>query len=279
MSRPHSDWLFQTLRGLSLLMLGWAFGAFYGLSGLGLHSIFLPVGTLLLGLPLLRASAGGWIVISCACVAAVLVMMPYLSFHPMILVLWAVYVVSGITGNLLVPRERKSSLRVYLLLLLMAVGAGMVWQAYPALAEGVFRRSDAAISSPAGITWLKIALTGLLAGLLGGFTHLGGGYVLIPALVLMGVSPHVALWSSLWLMLLPGLITTVVSIRRSTVSWSQEGWLGAGAFLGGVAGATWALSFSEGMLVLCFGIALVAASFVTWRLVALFEKATSTEGD
>lgn len=275
MSQPRSDWLFQTLRGLSLLVLGWAFGAFYGLSGLGLHSVFLPIGTMLLGLPLLRASAGGWIVIACACVGAVVALSPSLSFHPLILVLWAMYIFGGLVGNVLVLQKRRNSLRVYLLLLLMAVGAGMVWQAYPTLAEGVFRRADASISIPPRGIWPAIWLTGLLAGFLGGLTHLGGGYVLIPALVLMRVVPHVALWLSLWLMLPLSLVITVVSVRRSVVSWSQEGWLGAGAFLGGVAGATWSLSFSAGMLVLCFGIALAAASFVTWRLVALVEKATS----
>lgn len=276
MSQPRSDWLFQSLRGLSLLVLGWAFGAFYGLSGLGLHSVFLPVGTMLLGLPLLRASTGGWIVIACACVGAVMALSSSLFFHPLILVLWAMYIFGGLVGNMLVFQKRRRSLQVYLLLILMAVGAGMVWQAYPTLAEGVLRRADTSISIPLRGTWLAIGLTGLLAGFLGGLTRLGGGYVLIPALVLIRVVPHVALWLSLWLMLPLSLVITAVSIRRSGVSWSQEGWLGAGAFLGGLAGATWALSFSAGMLVFCFGIALAGASFVTWRLVALVEKAAST---
>lgn len=276
MSQPRSDWLFQTLRGLSLLVLGWAFGAFYGLSGLGLHSVFLPIGTMLLGLPLLRASAGGWIVITCACVGAVAALSSSLFFHPLILVMWAAYIFGGLAGNVPVFQKRKHSLRVYLLLLLVAVGAGMVWQAYPTLAEGVFRRADASISTPPQGTWLAIWLTGLLAGFLGVLTHIGGSYVLIPALVLVRVVPHAALWLSLWLTLPLALLVTVINIRRSVASWSQEGWLGAGAFLGGVAGATWALSFSAGMLVFCFGIALAGASFVTWRLVALVEKATST---
>lgn len=278
MSQPRSDWLFQTLRGLSLLVLGWAFGAFYGLSGLGLHSVFLPIGTMLLGLPLLRASAGGWIVITCACVGAVAALSSSLFFHPLILVIWAAYIFGGLAGNVPVLQKRRHSLRIYLLLFLMAVGAGMIWQAYPTLAEGVFRRTDASINIPPRGTWLAIWLTGLLAGFIGVLTRLGGSYVLIPALVLMRVVPHVALWLSLWLTLPLALLVTVVSVRQSAVSWSQEGWLGAGAFLGGVAGATWVLSFSPGMLVLCFGVALAAASFVTWRLVALIERASATGG-
>jgi len=278
-SKPRSDWLFQTLRGLALLVLGWAFGAFYGLSSLGLHSVFLPIGIMLLGFPLARANTAGWVLITCACVGALTVFSQYLSFHPLVLLIWATYIVAGLVGNALVPRARRASLRAYLLLLLIAVGAGMVWQAYPTLSEGVFRAAGTSIVLPARTSWAPIAVAGLMAGLLGGMLGLGGGYVLFPALVLMGVSPHVALWLSIWLLLPLTVLSVLTSGRRSAVAWSQEGWLGAGAFLGGVAGATWALSFSAGMLVLCFGTALVASSFVTWRLVALVEKATATKHD
>ncbi|MGQ9488457.1 MAG: TSUP family transporter [Armatimonadota bacterium] len=279
MSQPRSDWLFQTLRGLVLLVLGWAFGAFYGLSSLGLHSVFLAVGNMLLGFSQARANTAGWIVITCACVGAIAAFSQYLPFHPLILLIWATYIVAGLAGNAIVPRQRRASLRVYLLLLLMAVGAGMIWQAYPTLSTGVFRTAETSIVLPAQGSGAKTALAGLIAGLLGGMLGLGGGYVLFPALVMMGVSAQVALWLSIWLMLPLTAVSAVANSRRSATEWSQEGWLGAGAFLGGVAGATWALSFSPGMLVFCFGVALTAASLVTWRLVALIEKASATRDD
>ncbi len=279
MQSPRSDWLFGILRGLTLLVLGWAFGALYGLSSLGLHSLFLPIGSMLLGFSLPRANVAGWILLCSACVGALAVLVQQIPFHPFILVIWSLYIAAGLAGNALLSRPRRSVLQPYLLLLLIAVGAGMVWQAYPTLAEGVFRRVGESFRLPSSSVWWTISLGSLLAGLLGGLTGLGGAYVLIPALVLMGVAPHLALWVSIWLMLPLALVSTLVGVRRATPSWFQEGWLSAGAFLGGVAGASWAISFSAGMLVICFGTALMAVSAITWKVVALVAKATSTEDD
>lgn len=274
MSQPRSDWLFHTLRGLALLALGWAFGALYGLSSLGVHSVFLPIATTLLGIPLARANAAGWILILCACVGALAVFAGQFPLHPLILVVWATYVFGGLLGKAIVP-QRKVYFRTYPLLLLIAVGAGMMWQAYPTLSEGAFRSGNASIPLPLQQDWPLISLSGVIAGLVGGMTGIGGGYVLVPLLVLMEEVPHVALWLSIWLMLPLALVSALAGARRGGVSWSQEAWLGTGAFLGGVAGATWALSFSAGMLVLCFGVALMALAFVTWRVVALIAQATS----
>lgn len=279
MSRPHSDWLFHTLRGLSLLVIGWAYGAFYGLSGLGLHGIFLPTGMMLLGFSEVRSSTAAWIITSCACVGAVMVLSSLLAFHPMIFALWGAYVFAVMTVGALVPRRWVPQLRLYFALLLIAVGAGMVWQAYPTLAEGVFRAQDVKIVPPARDEWFRVLLVGLASGGVGGAVGLGGGYVMVPVLVLMGISPHVVLWLCLWLMFPAAPILSMIGARRSSISWSQEGWLGAGAFLGGVAGATWALSFSRGMLTLCFGVALMVVALVIWRLVVLVGKATSVGGD
>lgn len=279
MSQPRSDWLFLTLRGLVLLVLGWAFGALYGLTSLGFLAVFLPISGALLGFSPERATAAGWILTLCACLGALATFAPEVSFQPLVFLLWGSYIVAGLVGNAMFPRRWRISLQAYLLLLLMAIGAGMAWQAYPTLSGGVFRAVETSITPPPQSAWLVVALSGGLAGLLGGMSGLGGGYVLVPALVFAGIAPHSVLWLSLWLMLPLALISGVASVQRSTLSWSQEGWLAFGAFLGGVAGATWALSFSAGMLAFCFGIAMTALAFVTWRVMSLLEKSFLTDGD
>ncbi|MGC8783612.1 MAG: TSUP family transporter [Armatimonadota bacterium] len=279
MSQPRSDWLFLTLRGLVLLVLGWAFGALYGLTSLGVLAVFLPVSTALLGFSVARATAAGWLVTLCACVGALAVFAQHFAFHSLVLLLWGAYIFAGLVSNAIFPRRWRITLQMYLLLLLMVVGAGMVWQAYPTLSDGVFRAAGARLVPPPLEAWRTVVPAGLLAGVLGGMTGLGGGYVLVPMLVFAGMAPHSALWLSLWLMLPLALLSTFVGVRRATPSWSQEGWLAAGAFLGGVAGATWAVGFSAGMLVLCFGAALTAVAFVTWRSLAALEEATSPKGD
>ena len=279
MSQPRSEWLFHTLRGLALLMLGWAFGAMYGLTSLGFLAVFLPIVSTLLGLAPARATAAGWIATLSACVGALATYAQALAFYAHVLMVWGAYIVAGLLGNAIFPRRWRTSLQAYLLLLLMAIGAGMAWQAYPTLSGGVFREAGTPIASPPSSAWFAVALGGALAGLVGGMSGLGGGYVLVPVLVFAGLAPHVALWLSLWLMLPLGVVSGFISLRRSTPSWSQEGWLGAGAFLGGVAGATWALSFSAGMLVLCFGVAIAIIALVTWRFLSLLERAASPEDD
>jgi uncharacterized membrane protein YfcA len=279
LSQQRSDWLFLTLRGLALLVLGWAFGALYGLTSLGLLAVFLPVSTTLLGFSVARATAAGWLVTSCACVGALTVFAQQFPFGSLVLFLWAAYIFAALVCHAVFPRRWRTSLQVYLLGLFMVIGAGMVWQAYPTLAEGVFRSAETRLLPPSSRVWQIVVPGGLLAGVLGGMTGLGGGYVLVPVLVFAGIAPLSALWLSLWLMLPLALLSAFVSVKRATPSWSQEGWLSAGAFLGGVAGASWATSFSAGMLVLCFGAAMTAVCFITWRSLAAIEKATSPEDD
>lgn len=279
MSQPRSDWLFLTLRGLALLVLGWAFGALYGLTSLGFLAIFLPLSGALLGFSPERATSAGWIVTLCACLGALATFSQEMSFQSLIVILWGAYLFAGLVGNAVFPRRWRISLQAYLLLLLMAIGAGMAWQAYPTLSGGVFRAVETQVTPLPQSAWGAVALGGGLAGLLGGMSGLGGGYVLVPVLVLAGVEPHSALWLSLWLMLPLAMMSGVASIQHSTLSWSQEGWLAFGSFLGGVAGAAWALGFSAGMLAFCFGVAMTVLALITWRVVSLVGKVSSPGDD
>ncbi len=136
MSQPRSDWLFLILRGLVLLVLGWAFGALYGLTSLGFLAIFLPISGALLGFSPERATSAGWMVTLCACLGALATFAQELSFQSLVLVLWGAYIFGGLVGNAVFPRRWRITLQTYLLLLLMAIGAGIAWQAYPTLSGG-----------------------------------------------------------------------------------------------------------------------------------------------
>ncbi|MDW8289644.1 MAG: sulfite exporter TauE/SafE family protein [Armatimonadota bacterium] len=263
------------MRGLVLLMLGWAFGALYGFTSLGLLAVFLPVCTALLGFSVERATTAGWLVTVSACASALMIWSQQFPPQTLLLPLWGTYLLMGLVVQALSLRRWRRSLQVYLLLLLAAVGLGMAWQAYPTLSSGVFRSGESRLSPPAPEEWWQVALGGALAGALGGLTGLGGGYVLVPTLVFAGIAPHGALWLSLWLMLPMALLSLWASTKQGKPSWSQEGWLSAGAFLGGSAGATWAVGLSAGMLVLCFGVVMAVLALITWRSLAVLGKATS----
>lgn len=259
-------------------MLGWAFGALYGFTSLGLLAVFLPVCTALLGFSVERATTAGWLMTVSACASALMVWSQQFPLQFVVLPLWGAYLLTGLVVQALALRRWRASLQGYLLLLLTAVGLGMAWQAYPTLSEGIFRAIESPLTSPSPQAWQLVVLSSVLAGAVGGLTGLGGGYVLVPALVFLGLAPHGALWLSLWLMLPMALLSLWASTKRAKPSWGQEGWLSAGAFLGGSAGATWAVGFSAGMLVLSFGLVLAVLSLITWRSLVVLGRATAPRG-
>lgn len=90
------------------------------------------------------------------------------------------------------------------------------------------------------IEWLLYPLLGLVAGLLAGLLGVGGGLVLVAALVLVlpaqGVPPqavmHVALASSLASVIITSLASTRAHLRRGSVVWPSAAWLAPGLVLG-----------------------------------------------
>lgn len=96
------------------------------------------------------------------------------------------------------------------------------------------------------------AVAGLLAGLLG----VGGGLVIVAALVWLlpsqGIPPehamHVALATSLASIVLTGLSSARAHHRRGSVLWPSVRWLVPGLLLGGVLGAAFATSLAGATL-------------------------------
>ena len=116
--------------------------------------------------------------------------------------------------------------------------------------------------------WLTFPLLGLLAGVLAGLLGIGGGIVLVAALVLLlphfGVPAeavmHVALGTSLASIVLTAAASTRAHWRRGSVLWPSVAWLAPGLVLGGLAGSRVAVGLAGDTLALfvgvfCFGMA------------------------
>jgi len=90
------------------------------------------------------------------------------------------------------------------------------------------------------IEWLLYPLLGLVAGLLAGLLGVGGGLVLVAALVLVlpsqGVPAaavmHVALASSLASVIITSLASARAHLRRGSVAWPSAAWLAPGLVIG-----------------------------------------------
>lgn len=103
-------------------------------------------------------------------------------------------------------------------------------------------------------------LIGLVAGALSGMFGIGGGVVVVPALVLLlGYGQKTATGTSLLALLLPvGALALVAYARAGHVNVRAGLLVSAGIFTGTLVGATFALGRSEATLRRLFAVLLVA---------------------
>ncbi|HMI62676.1 MAG TPA: sulfite exporter TauE/SafE family protein [Puia sp.] len=104
-----------------------------------------------------------------------------------------------------------------------------------------------------------LLLVGLLAGMLSGLVGLGGGVIIVPALVfLLGFSQHQATGTSLGILLLPAGIFAVINYyKRGYVDMNVVLLVFAGFLVGGYLGSRISVSLSEVTLKKIFGVVLL----------------------
>jgi uncharacterized membrane protein YfcA len=122
-------------------------------------------------------------------------------------------------------------------------------------------------------TWAVFPLLGIVAGVLAGLLGIGGGIVLVAALVallpLFGVPReavmHVALATSLASIIVTASASANAHRKRGSVSWPTVAWLAPGLLLGGIAGSAWAIGVEGSTLAtLVGGFCLLMALRMAW---------------
>jgi uncharacterized membrane protein YfcA len=103
---------------------------------------------------------------------------------------------------------------------------------------------------------------GLIAGVFGGMFGIGGGTILIPALVyLFGLTQHQAQGTTLAIMVPPiGLLAALSYWRAGNVKLSIAGFICLGFFIGGLIGANFVQNLSDPLLKRLFGVFLLFVS-------------------
>ena len=106
---------------------------------------------------------------------------------------------------------------------------------------------------------LFFVMLGLMAGVLSGLIGIGGGIIIIPALVfLAGMNQHTAQGTTLALMVPPiGLLAAWTYYRAGYVDLKVAALICAGFFVGGFLGAKFAAGVPEAALEKVFGVALL----------------------
>ncbi|MGF2617659.1 sulfite exporter TauE/SafE family protein [Rossellomorea vietnamensis] len=118
--------------------------------------------------------------------------------------------------------------------------------------------------------WILLVLIGLFAGALGSLVGLGGGVIIVPALVYFGgytdllddLGPQVAVGTSLIIMIFTGLSSTLAYIKHKTVDYKSGLLFFIGAGPGSVIGAVVNKSFSMESFNLYFGFFMILVSFI-----------------
>jgi len=110
------------------------------------------------------------------------------------------------------------------------------------------------------MVWLAYIALGLVAGLMSGLIGIGGGVLIVPALVyFFHLGQHKAQGTTLAMLVPPvGILAAWTYYRRGNVQFSIAGLLCVGFVLGSVVGARYAVNLPRPVLRKIFGVAMLA---------------------
>jgi len=113
---------------------------------------------------------------------------------------------------------------------------------------------------------LLYIILGLVAGIFGGMFGIGGGTILIPALVfLFGLTQHQAQGTTLAIMIPPiGLLAAMRYYQSGNVKLGMAGFICLGFLIGGLFGAHFVQNIPDQLLKKLFGVFLL---FVSIRMI------------
>lgn len=109
---------------------------------------------------------------------------------------------------------------------------------------------------------LLLVLIGLLAGVLSGFVGVGGGIIIVPALVWgLGFTQHQATGTSLAVLLLPvGILAVINYYKAGHINLPAAGIISAAFVLGGYFGSKLSLQLSPETVRRIFGVVMIVAA-------------------
>jgi uncharacterized membrane protein YfcA len=112
-------------------------------------------------------------------------------------------------------------------------------------------------------TLLILLSIGLGAGMLSGFVGIGGGVVIVPALVfLLGLSQHEAQGTSLFVLVMPVVFLALTNYwKTGNVNWKYGLIIAIAFIIGGYFGSKLSLKLSPQIVKLVFGLLMAYVSF------------------
>ncbi len=107
-------------------------------------------------------------------------------------------------------------------------------------------------------TLLMLMLIGLLAGMLSGLVGIGGGIIMVPLLLLLGLSQHQAQGTSLAVLVVPVTAVAVFNYyKEGYIDWRLAAVIALFFVVGGYFGSKLAISIDQKILKKIFGVVLL----------------------
>jgi len=155
-------------------------------------------------------------------------------------------------------------LRGDLILLLFSIV--MVTAAYSMLRRGTAGASETSFDEHYPVWgWARLGVVGLGVGFLTGFFGVGGGFLIVPALVVvLGLPMHLAVGTSLLAIALNALWGLIGNLRFGTLDWSITLLFAAGGLVGVFAGSKLAGQLPDRALRVAFALLIVAVAVYTF---------------
>ncbi len=125
-------------------------------------------------------------------------------------------------------------------------------------------------------TIIILICIGIFAGMMSGFIGIGGGIIIVPALVyFMGLTQQQAQGTSLLLMLPPiGILAVINYYKAGHINWWYGGVIAVAFIIGAYAGSKISLKLNPGLVKFIFGIIMV---FISLKMIISGYNSISNE--
>lgn len=239
---------------LLALPFGLAIGLSLGLVGGGGSILAIPVLVYVLGEPVKQATTESLLIVGATA------LLGGLDQARGGRVRWRVAIGFGIggaagalAGAALNRIASPSSILIALALLMLAAAYGMLRGKRDSHAAGVGARGRT--------SWLRIIPAGIGVGVLTGFFGVGGGFVIVPALVLLlGLEMPAAVGTSLLVIALTSASALAAHLASGSIDWPLAGAFTAAAVAGALAGGRLGTRVSSARLTRIFAVLIVAVA-------------------
>lgn len=238
--------------------IGVATGLLAGLLGVGGGLVMVPGMTALLKMRQHEAVGTSLLVIIPIALVGALVLG---QSHDVDLLVGVILAMASILGAVIGARLTQSisdrGLRRLFAMAALAIGVVLLVDAAGALLHLGFALHPS--SRPSGWLLVVLGLTiGVLTGIISGLLGIGGGIVMVPAMVLiLGLSQHLAQGTSLLVIVPTAAAGSITHLRLGNIRLPVAGWLALGGVAGAAAGAGLALLAPDEALRILFGLFLL----------------------